>query len=160
MATPVSSTPAHDGHADADVRRIEDEIALVRDDLGRTVTELGTRLTPRHLVEHAKETIRDVTVERTRAVAQSAGDMATEIAERTRDVAADATDRVRANPAGAAAASAGLAFGIWAVRLAASHAQRSSLDGRYQRVDATRGQLASALIAAAAVFWVWKGGRV
>jgi len=166
----MSSPPTHDGHADADVRRIEGEIAVVRDDLGRTVAELGARLTPSHLIEHAKATIRDATVEGTRAVAQSAGEMATDFAERagematdiaarTRDVAADATDRVRANPTGAAAAGVGLVFGVWAARRATRRSQLS-LDFRDRRADATPGQLASAVIAAAAAWWVWKGGRI
>ena len=160
MATPVSATSTHDEHVDADVKRIEDEIAIVRDDLGRTVAELGTRLTPSHLLEHAKATIKDVTVERTRAVAQSAGDVASDIAERTRHVAADATDRVREHPGGAAAAAVGLVLGIWAARQAAWRSQRSPLDGRDQRADATPGQLTAAAAAVAVAWWVWKGGRV
>ena len=67
-------------------------------DPGRTVAELGTRLTPVQLMERAKETIRKATAERAREVAQSAGEMASEFAQGTRDVAADATDRVRAHP--------------------------------------------------------------
>lgn len=160
MATPVSSTSTHDGHADADVKRIENDIASVRYDLGRTVAELGTRLTPAHLMEHAKATIKDATVERTRAVAQSAGDMASDLADKTRAVAADATDQVRANPGGAAAAGAGLVLGAWATRRVAAYAQRSPVDGRYRRVDATGSQLASALAAVAMAWWVWKGGRI
>jgi hypothetical protein len=141
------------------VRRIEGEIALVRDDLGRTVTELGTRLTPAHLLAHARETIKDATVEKTRAVAQSAGDIASDLADKTRSVAADATGQVRANPIGAAAAGIGLVLGIWAARRAAGLAQRAP-DGRHRPVDATPRQLASAAAAMAAAWWVWKGGRL
>lgn len=159
MATPVSATTTHDEHVDADVKRIEDEIAIVRDDLGRTVAELGTRLTPAHLLEHAKSTIKDVTAEGTRAVAQSAGDMASDIAQRTRHVAADVTDRVRAHPGGAAAAGAGLVFGVWAVRLARWRSQRSPLYRHDQRANATPGQLTAAAAAVAVAWWVWKGGR-
>lgn len=150
MATPVSARPTHDGHADADVRRIEDEIAIVRDDLGRTVAELGTRLTPAHLMERAKATIKDATVEGTRAVAQTAGDMASDLAGKTRAVATDATEQMRANPGGAAAAGVGLALGAWAARRVA---------WRYRGVNATSGQLACAAAAVAAAWWVWKGGR-
>lgn len=160
MATPVSSSPTHGGHADAEVKRIENEIAVVRDDLGRTVAELGTRLAPAQLLAHAKDTIKDATFGRTRAVAQSAGDMASDLAERTRDVAADATRQVRANPAGTAAAGAGLGLGLWAARRIARHAQRSPIDGRYRRVDASPTQLASAVAAIAMAWWVWKGGRL
>jgi hypothetical protein len=160
MATPVSSTPTHDEHADADVQRIENEIAVARDELGRTVAELGTRLAPAQLLAHAKETIKDATFGRTRAVAQSAGDMASDLAERTRDVAADATRHVRANPAGAAGTGAGLAFGIWAARRVARYVQRDPIDGRYRRVNASPTQLASAAAAVAMAWWVWRGGRL
>ena len=127
---------------------------------GRTVAELGTRLTPAHLMERAKATIKDATVERTRAVAQTAGDMATDVAERTRQAAVEATDQVRANPGGAAAAAVGLVLGIWAARQAASRSQRSPLDGRYHRVDATAGQITAAAAAVAVAWYVWKGGRL
>ena len=62
-------------------------------DLGRTVQEIGTRLTPAHLMEHAKRSLRESTVETTKAVAQSATDVASDVAARTRDVALDARDR-------------------------------------------------------------------
>ena len=85
MATPT----AKDAN---DVGQIEHVIAQVRDDLGRTVQELGSRLTPAHLMDQAKRSLRDSTMEKTRAVAQSASDVAAGVAMRTRDV--DALDAV------------------------------------------------------------------
>ena len=52
MATPTPKDTA-------DVGRLEHEIAQVRGDLGRTVHEIGTRLTPAHLMEHAKRSLRE-----------------------------------------------------------------------------------------------------
>ena len=102
----------------ADVGRIEYELAQVRGDLGRTVQEIGTRLTPAHLVEQAKRTLRESTVETTRAVAQSATDVASDVASRTRDVALDARDRVQAHPYAVGAVGAGIAMGYWLVSAA------------------------------------------
>ena len=107
MATPTGSP---------DVGRIEHEIAQVRDDLGRTVAEIGTRLTPSHLMEQAKQSLKDATTDTTRAVAQSATTMASGIAHRTRDVALDARDRVQAHPMIAGVIGAGLGAALWAGR--------------------------------------------
>ena len=87
MATPTKDTAA--------VGRIEHEIAQVRGDVGRTVQEISSRLTPAHLMEQAKQSFRDTTMDTTRAVAQSASDIAGEVAARTRDMALDARDRYR-----------------------------------------------------------------
>jgi hypothetical protein len=109
MATPTGS---------GDVGRIEHEIAQVRDDLGRTVAEIGTRLTPSHLMEQAKQSLKDATADKTRAVAQSATTVATEIASRTRDAALDARDRVQAHPLVAGLAGAGIGAAVWAISAA------------------------------------------
>src|SRR5688572_3259749 len=106
MATPTGS---------GDVGRIEHEIAQVRDDLGRTVAEIGSRLTPAHFMEQAKQSLKDATTDTTRAVAQSATTMATGIATRTRDAALDARDSVQAHPIIAGLAGAGLGAALWAV---------------------------------------------
>ena len=73
MATPTSGNSA-------DVGRIEHEIAQVRDDVGRTVQEISSRLTPAHLLEEAKRSLKDTTMETTRAVALSASDVAGSVA--------------------------------------------------------------------------------
>jgi ElaB/YqjD/DUF883 family membrane-anchored ribosome-binding protein len=108
MATPT----AKDSN---DMGQIEHEIAQVRQDLGRTVQELGTRLTPGHLMDQAKRTLRDTTKEKTRAVAQTAGDVASEVASRTRDVAMDAREQVQAHPVTAGSIGVGMGLGYWLV---------------------------------------------
>ena len=104
MATPTPKDTAAVG-------RLEHEIAQVRGDLGRTVQEIGTRLTPAHLMEQAKRSLKEGTVETTKAVAQSATDVASDVATRTRDVALDARDHVQAHPYAASAAGAGVGLG-------------------------------------------------
>ena len=108
MATPTPNQPA-------DVGRLEHEIAQVRSDFGRTVQEIGTRLTPAHLMEQAKRSLKESTVETTKAVAQTATGVATDVASRTRDVALDARDQVQAHPYAVTAVGAGIGLGYWLV---------------------------------------------
>jgi ElaB/YqjD/DUF883 family membrane-anchored ribosome-binding protein len=117
MATPTPKDTA-------DVGRLEHEIAQVRGDLGRTVHEIGTRLTPAHLMEHAKRSLRESTVETTKAVAQSATDVATDVAARTRDAALDARDHLQAHPYVVSAAGAGVGLGYWLVTSAMHRRKR------------------------------------
>jgi ElaB/YqjD/DUF883 family membrane-anchored ribosome-binding protein len=117
MATPTPNQPA-------DVGRLEHEIAQVRSDLGRTVQEIGTRLTPAHLMEQAKRSLKETTVETTKAVAQTATDVASDVASRTRDVALDARDQVQAHPYAITAVGAGIGIGYWLVASALRNRRR------------------------------------
>jgi ElaB/YqjD/DUF883 family membrane-anchored ribosome-binding protein len=115
------ATPPKDS---ADVGRLEHEIAQVRGDLGRTVHEIGTRLTPAHIVEQAKRSLKESTVEKTKAVAQSATDVASDVASRTRDVAIDARDQLQAHPYALGAVGAGIGLGYWLVASAMRRRRR------------------------------------
>jgi ElaB/YqjD/DUF883 family membrane-anchored ribosome-binding protein len=117
MATP---TPNNSN----DMGQIEHEIAQVRSDVGRTVQEIGSRLTPAHLMEQAKRSLKDTTTETTRAVAQSASDAASTVAARTRDAAMDARDQVQAHPYTAGAIGVGLGLGYWLVTMSARNRKR------------------------------------
>jgi ElaB/YqjD/DUF883 family membrane-anchored ribosome-binding protein len=99
------------------VGRIEREIEQARNDVGRTVQEIGSRLTPGHLMEQAKRSLRETTVDTTRAVAQSASEVASGVASRTRDAAIDARDRVQAHPYAAGAIGVGVGLGYWLVAM-------------------------------------------
>jgi ElaB/YqjD/DUF883 family membrane-anchored ribosome-binding protein len=162
MATPTSRDAA-------DVGRIEHEIAQVRDDLGRTVQEIGTRLTPAHLMQQAKQSLKETTADTTRAVAQSASDMAGAVAERTRTAALDARDQVQAHPLAAGFAVAGIGWGVWAA--ASAMRDRKRLIPREWDepgvqparraagfAPSTRTDLTMPILAAAAVaFLIWQG---
>ena len=117
MATPTAKDTA-------DVGRLEHEIAQVRGDLGRTVQEIGTRLTPAHLMEQAKRSLKESTFETTKAMAQSATDVASDVATRTRDAALDARDQVQAHPYAVGAVGAGIGLGYWLVTSAMQRRRR------------------------------------
>jgi ElaB/YqjD/DUF883 family membrane-anchored ribosome-binding protein len=167
MATPTPKDTA-------DVGRIEHQIAAVRGDLGRTMQEIGTRLTPAKLMEHARRGLREGTLETTKAVAQSASDVASEVASRTRDVALDARDRVQAHPYTAGAIGAGIGLGYWLVSSAIRRPTRlvprewdEPFDRSSRRVGSNRSrlmagsvrasQLMSVGAAATAAWLIWKG---
>lgn len=163
MATPTPTDAK-------DMGQIEHEIAQVREDLGRTVQELGARLTPSHLVDQAKRSLRDTTRDTTRAVAQSASHVAADVASRTRDVAMDATERVQAHPYAAGAIVAGLGLGYWLVSAAMKDRHRllppREWDEPFDRSSRRRRPTApsSALMrvapvaaAATAAWLIWRG---
>ena len=160
MATPTPKDTA-------DVGRLEHEIAQVRGDLGRTVQEIGTRLTPARLMEQAKRSLKESTVETTKAVAQSATDVASDVATRTRDVALDARDQVQAHPYAISAAGAGIGLGYWLVTSAMQNRRRlvprewdEPFDRSSRRAATSRNSRLSQLIplgaAAAAAWLIWK----
>ncbi len=160
----------HQRQDTADVGRIEHEIAQVRDDVGRTVQEISSRLTPAHLMEQAKQSLRDTTMDTTRAVAQSASDVANGVAARTRDVALDARDQVQAHPYAAAAIGAGVGLGYWLMSTSMRNKRRlipREWDEPFDRSSRRRGARGSALLgnsyyaapmaaAAAAAFLFWR----
>ncbi len=167
MATPTTPRDADDlGH-------IEHEITQVRHDLGRTVQELGARLTPSHLMDQAKRSLRDTTVDTTRAVAQSASNAAADVASRTRVAAMDAREQVQAHPYAAGAIGAGIGLGYWLMMRSLRDRKRlvpREWDEPFDRSDRRRVPVGSrtfqrsrsfqmapaAAAAAAAAFLIWR----
>ena len=64
-------------------------------------------------MEQAKRTLRETTVETTRAVAQTATGVASDVASRTRNAALDARDQGQAHPYAVSAVGAGIGLGYW-----------------------------------------------
>jgi hypothetical protein len=84
-----------------EVAEIRAEIEETRVEMGGTLNELGDRLEPGHLVEQAKENVREATIGRVEETAKGISDMVMETIKR--------------NPIPAAMAGAGLAL-LWANR--------------------------------------------
>jgi hypothetical protein len=85
----------------AEVAEIRAEIEETRIEMGGTLNELGDRLEPSHLVDQAKENVREATIGRVEDAAKGATDMV--------------MDTIKQNPIPAAMAAAGLAL-LWAKR--------------------------------------------
>jgi hypothetical protein len=82
----------------AEVTEIRAEIEETRVEMGGTLNELGNRLEPSHLVDEAKERVRDATVGRVEETAKGMSEMV--------------MDTIKRNPIPAALAGAGLAM-LW-----------------------------------------------
>jgi ElaB/YqjD/DUF883 family membrane-anchored ribosome-binding protein len=82
----------------ADTEAIRDEIEETRAQMSGTIDEIQERLSPRRLVNEAKETVRDATVGKVKDVMNTAGDSAGGI-----------VDRIRENPVPAAL----IGIGAW-----------------------------------------------
>lgn len=87
--------------AQAEVAEIRAEIEETRSEMGGTLNELGDRLEPSHLVQQAKENVREATIGRVEETAKGVTDMVMET--------------IKQNPIPAAMAAAGLAL-LWANR--------------------------------------------
>lgn len=84
-----------------EVAEIRADIEETRREMGGTLSELGDRLEPGHLVEQAKENVREATIGRVEETAKGMSDMV--------------MDTIKRNPLPAALAGAGLAL-LWANR--------------------------------------------
>lgn len=81
-----------------EVSELRADIAETREEMGETLNELGDRLEPGHLMEQAKENVRDATIGRVEETARGINEMVMET--------------IRQNPIPAAIAGAGLAL-LW-----------------------------------------------
>jgi ElaB/YqjD/DUF883 family membrane-anchored ribosome-binding protein len=93
-----------------EVAEIRAEIEETRVEMGGTLNELGDRLEPSHLVEQAKENVREATIGRVEETAKGMSDMV--------------MDTIKRNPIPAALAGAGLAM-LWANRSQGTNGHRT-----------------------------------
>jgi hypothetical protein len=127
-----------EGMSDEEIRA---DIAHTRAELSETLDAIQDRLRPSNLAAQARESVRDATVGKVKAMATTAGEKASEMMAQTRDAAEVVVERVRTNPlierirdhpVPAALAGIGLAWLALADR--GSAARR-----RYDRVDREAG---------------------
>ena len=100
----------------AEAIEIRTEIEETRLEMGGTLSELGERLEPSHLVNQAKENVREATIGRVEETAKGMSDMVMETIKR--------------NPIPAAMAGAGLAL-LWANRSSGHNGNGNTGDRRY-----------------------------
>ena len=80
------------------VNELKAEISQTQGQLRQTLTEIQERLSPAHLAEQAKNTVRDATIGRVTDMAERVGDTASRIVEQTRRAASGLPRPVRNNP--------------------------------------------------------------
>ena len=117
--TAADNADAMSDDEQAEVADIRAEIEETRIEMGGTLNELGDRLEPSHLVEQAKENVREATIGRVEETAKGVTDMVMET--------------IKQNPIPAAIAAAGLAL-LWANRSQeTARAQRGAGHGYQSR---------------------------
>jgi hypothetical protein len=93
-----------------DPQQIRADMAQTRAEMSETIEAIQERLSPQHLIQEAKDTVRDATVGKVKDMMTSATDKAADLAEDVQDGALEAVDYVKQNPIPAALIGAGIAW--------------------------------------------------
>jgi len=107
-AMPAEPDPIPDVGEDTEHIRVQ--IEQTRDDMSETIDAIQERLSPRHLVEQAKDTVREATIGKVKAMADNVSDTASGLADSTMETASEMADRVKQNPWPAAMIGLGAAW--------------------------------------------------
>jgi len=109
---------------------IREQIERTREDMSQTINELQERLSPQHLAQQARDSVREATVGRVQNLVESAGDTAVQVARRAQEAAAPMVEQVRERPVPIALAGAGVGLAWYLMRRASSR-QTWSRDDMY-----------------------------
>ena len=90
--------------------QIRMQIEQTRDDMSETIDAIQERLSPRNLVEQAKDSVREATVGKVKEMAHNVSDTASGVADSTMEAAGDIAERVKDNPWPAVAVGLGAAW--------------------------------------------------
>jgi len=118
----VSATDSTEGNTE----QIKAEIEQTRSEMSETIEAIQDRLSPSRMLDRAKDSVREATVEtvdKVKNVASRAGSSVGDVAGQTREAANVAVGRIRENPIPVALLGVGLA---WMAMRARSSARRSS----------------------------------
>jgi ElaB/YqjD/DUF883 family membrane-anchored ribosome-binding protein len=118
-AVAASSTAAATADSD-DPEAIREQIERTREDMSATLNELQERLSPQHLAQQAKDSVREATVGRVQQLVGVAGERAGVVAARAQDVAGTAVEQAREHPIPVALAGAGAGLVWWLMRRSAN----------------------------------------
>jgi hypothetical protein len=93
-----------------DPQQIRADMAQTRAEMSETIDAIQAKLNPQHLMQEAKDTVRDATVGKVKDMMTSATDKAADFAEDVQGGALEAVDYVKQNPIPAALIGAGIAW--------------------------------------------------
>lgn len=135
-STGVTGTTASTSVTSDDPEEIREQIERTREDMSHTLNELQERLSPQHLAQQAKDSVREATVGRVQNLMESAGDTASSVADRAQQVAGTAVHQVREHPVPVALAGAGAGLVWWLMRRSSNRPQTWDNDDMYEWDDA------------------------
>ncbi|BCS33741.1 hypothetical protein TBR22_A29680 [Luteitalea sp. TBR-22] len=127
-----ATPPIGAGSDDPDV--IREQIERTREDMSQTINELQERLSPQHLAQQARASVREATVGRVQHLVGTAGDSASQAARRAQEAAAPLVEQARQHPMSVGLASAGVGLVWWMMRRS-SGAKTWSRDDMYDWDD-------------------------
>jgi chromatin segregation and condensation protein Rec8/ScpA/Scc1 (kleisin family) len=100
-----------------EVEEIRADIEHTRAEMTETINAIQERLSPQHLMEQAKDTVRDATIGRVEQMVSNVGDKIGEVADQAQQTTSDVAEQaggvlrvIRENPVPAALAGLGLAL--------------------------------------------------
>lgn len=96
--TPATGQPGEPISPADEPTVIRAEIEQTRAEMSETIDAIQDRLRPQHIMEQAKETVRDATVGRIKDMASSVGETASGVATQVQEGAQQAVEYVRENP--------------------------------------------------------------
>jgi ElaB/YqjD/DUF883 family membrane-anchored ribosome-binding protein len=111
-----------------DPEAIRERIERTREDMSQTINELQQRLSPQHLAQQARDSMREAAVGRVHEFVGAAGETATDVARRAQVAAAPVIDQVREHPLPIALAGAGAGLAWWLARRSTSRRSWSEID--------------------------------
>jgi ElaB/YqjD/DUF883 family membrane-anchored ribosome-binding protein len=123
-----------------DPSQLREEIERTREGLSETIEEISERLTPRKIVNDAKDTLKQAAAEKVRAVTDTAGQVAGKVTDRARELtdrARDVTERARGATGDMVGqvrddpwptALVGVGLGWWLVQTLANRSSRRTSD--------------------------------
>jgi ElaB/YqjD/DUF883 family membrane-anchored ribosome-binding protein len=115
---------------------IREQIERTREDMSQTINELQERLSPQHLAQQARDSVREATVGRVQQLVGSAADTAAQVGRRAQEAAGPVVEQVRERPVPIALAGAGVGL-VWYLMRRASSRQTWSRDDMYDWDDDT-----------------------
>jgi ElaB/YqjD/DUF883 family membrane-anchored ribosome-binding protein len=118
---PVTASPG----SGQGTEEIKAEIEETRAELSETIDAIQERLSPRNLMDQAKDTVKEATVGRVQQMVNTAGETASGFATQTREAAGTVAERVRENPIPATLIGLGLGWAIYRATSAAPTRTRS-----------------------------------
>jgi ElaB/YqjD/DUF883 family membrane-anchored ribosome-binding protein len=134
---PASSRADSASGAD-DPAAIRADIEQTRVEMSETVDAIQEKLSPQHIVEQAKETVRDATVGRIKDMASSVGETVGDVATQVQEGAQQAAEYVRDNPWPALLIGAGVTWMLLQTQRSPRRMPSVRSDPRMRRPEAWR----------------------
>jgi ElaB/YqjD/DUF883 family membrane-anchored ribosome-binding protein len=115
--------------------QIRQDIQQTRAEMAATIDAIQDRLSPQHVMEQAKDTVREATVGKVKDMVNSATDTASDVAGHVQDTAQQAFEYVRENPLPAVLIGVGVAWMLMRTQRSGPRQAQQAVSGTSARVQ-------------------------